>query len=319
MQALGGELEVGLDDHFSSVGVDHVGGGDGGIQFGCLDLNARNLAGAQRLENGRRDLAPGVRDFLALNHDRVCGLGAEQVGSLTVLGNAPVQLAVFHRNGVDGVEGLEDFLVGLQAKSTQEDGSEELALTVDADVEGVLLVVLELNPRTAVRNDLAEEVGAVIRRLEEDAGRAVELRHDHALGAVDDEGAILRHQRNVAEEDFLLLDVADRLGAGLGILVVNGEAHRHLERGGVGHAALFALRLVVLQLQADRVAALVAEVRRVLVVGAALVAKHIAWMERVGNHHRAAMDAGGAEVMQALQMAAFALPVADGEIHKVEL
>ena len=70
------------------------------------------------------------------------------------------------------------------------------------------------------------------------------------------------------------------LGAGLGVLVVDGEAHGDLERRGVGHAALFALRLVVLQLQADRVAALVAEVGRVLVVGAALVAEHIAGMER---------------------------------------
>ena len=233
--------------------------------------------------------------------------------------DGPEELAVLDRDLVDGVEGAEDFFVGLEAEGAQEDGAEELALAVDADVEGVLLVVLELDPRAAVGNDLAEEVGAVVGRLKEDAGRAVELGDDDALGAVDDEGAVLGHQRNVAEEDFLLLHVAQALGAGLGVLVVDGEADGDLERGGVGHAALFALCLVVLQLQADRVAALVAEVGRVLVVGAALLAEHVAGVEGVGDDHGAAMDAGGAQVMETFEVTALALPVADGEVDEVEL
>ena len=147
----------------------------------------------------------------------------------------------------------------------------------------------------------------------------MELRDDDALGAVDDEGAVLAHQRNVAEEDFLLLDVAHGLRAGLRILVVDGEAHGDLERGRVGHAALFALGLVVLQLQTDRVAALVAEVRGVLVVGAAVMAEHIAGVEGIGDHHGAAVDAGGTQVMKSLQVAALALPVADREVDEVEL
>src|ERR1035437_6860493 len=83
---------------------------------------------------------------------------------------------------------------------------------------------------------------------------AVELGDDDAFGPVDDEGAVLAHQRDVAKEDFLLLHVAQALDAGLRILVVDLEADGDLERSGVGHAALFALRLVVLQLQADGVA-----------------------------------------------------------------
>ena len=39
-------------------------------------------------------------------------------------------------------------------------------------------------------------------------GRADELRHDDALGAVDDERALLGHHREVAHEDRLLLDLA---------------------------------------------------------------------------------------------------------------
>src|SRR5258708_39194910 len=116
---------------------------------------------------------------------------------------------------------------------------------MDAAVESVLLVVFKLHPRAAIGNDLAEEISAVVRGLKEDAGRTMQLRNDYALGAVDDERAVRRHERNVAEEDFLLLDVANGLVAGLGILVVNGEANRHLQRGGERHAALFALLLEV--------------------------------------------------------------------------
>src|SRR4030088_3105515 len=133
--------------------------------------------------------------------DSVRRLRTEQVRGLGgVLVQRPVQLAAFELDGVDGVEGLENLLIRTQAERAQEDGAEELALAIDADVERVLLVVLELHPGAAVRDDLAQEVGARIRRLEEDAGRTMQLRDDDALGAVDDEGAVLAHQRNVTEE-----------------------------------------------------------------------------------------------------------------------
>ncbi len=235
--------------NFAGGRVDDVGRGDRAVELGGFDLDFGDVRQRAGLEDRRRDLAAGVRDLLALVHDGVRGLGAEQVRGLFGVSYGPEELAILQVDLVDGVEGLENLFVGLEAERAQEDGAEELALAVDADVESVLLVVLELDPRAAVGDDFAEEVGAVVRRLKEDAGRAVQLRDDDALGSVDDEGAVLRHQRNVAEEDFLLLDVADGLGAGLGVLVVNGEAHGDLERSRIGHAALFALRLVVLELQ----------------------------------------------------------------------
>ena len=157
--------------------------------------------------------------------------------------------------------------------------------------------------------------------LKEHAGRAVQLRNDHALGAVDDEGAVLGHQRDFAEEDFLLLDVADGLVAGLGVLVENGEADGDFERSGVGHAALLALGHVVLELQAHRVAAAVAEGDDVLVEGAAAMAQHVAQMERIGLDGGAAgrIAAGGTQVVQPLEVAALALPVADGVIDELKL
>jgi len=92
-----------------------------------------------------------------------------------------------------------------------------------------------------------------------------------------------------------------------------------LQRRRVGHAALFALCHVVLQLQADRVAALVAEVGRVRVVGAAARAQHVARVERVGDDGRAAVLTRRTQVVQPLQVAALALPVADRVIDELEL
>ena len=87
--------------------------------------------------------------------------------------------------------------------------------------------------------------------------------------------------------------------AGFGVFGANGEADRDLEGSRVGHAALFALGLIVLQLEADGVTALVAESDDVAVEGAALLAEDVAGVERIGLDRRAAgrVAAGGAKVM----------------------
>ena len=265
----------------------------------------------------RPECAISSPDFVL---DAVRQLHAQQVGGFLAVGiERPEKLLVANHQPVDGVEGSQNVFAGTQAEGAQENRSQELALAIDTHVEHVLLVVFELDPRSAVRNNLAEEVGAIVRGLEEDAGRTVQLADDDTFGAINDERAVLRHQRNVAEEHFLLFDVANGAVAGLRVLIEDGETHGDLERRGVSHAALFALAHVVLQLQANRVAALVAEIRRVRVVGAALAAEHVAGMERIGNDGVAAILASGAQVMQALQVAALALPVADGVVHKLQL
>ena len=105
----------------------------------------------------------------------------------------------------------------------------------------------------------------------------------------------------------------------VGILVVNRQTNGDFERRGIRHAALLALVHVVLQLHRHRIAALVAEGRRVLVERAALVADHVAGLIRIGDHRRAAIAAGGAQVVQALQVAALALPVADRVVDEFQL
>src|SRR6185503_14125933 len=177
----------------------------------------------------------------------------------------------------------------------------------------IFVVVLELDPASAVGNDLAEVVALSGDAFEEDAWGAVQLADDDALGAVDDEGTVGSHQRNFAEEDFLLFDVADALLSGLGILRVDGEADGDFERRGIRHATLFALRLIVFQLQADGITALVAEGDDVAIEGPAMMAEDVASMEGIGFDGCAAggVAAGGTEVVQTFEVAALALPVAD--------
>ena len=91
------------------------------------------------------------------------------------------------------------------------------------------------------------------------------------------------------------------------------------ERRGVGHAALLALLHVVLQLQAHRVAALVAKSDDVLVERSAMAAEHVAGMKGIRADGRAAIAAGRAQMVQALQIPAFALPVADRIIDELEI
>ncbi len=128
-----------------------------------------------------------------------------------------------------------------------------LPAAVDADEHDVLRVELEVEPRAAVRDDagavehLAARVRLALVVVEEDARAAVQLADDDALGSVDDERPGVRHQRDLAEVDLLLLDVAhDALATLAG--VVDHELGRDLDRRGVGHAALAALLDVVLRL-----------------------------------------------------------------------
>ena len=170
----------------------------------------------------------------------------------------------------DRLAGLQVLAVGLAlgalllgggvVERQQQRRRRQFAAPVDADIDVVLGVELEIEPGAAIRDDargeqvLARGMGLALVVVEEDAGGAVHLRDDDPLGAVDDERAVARHQRHVAHVDVLLLDVADRARAGILVDVPDDQAQRHLERRGVGDAALLALVDVVfrrLQLVAD--------------------------------------------------------------------
>ena len=118
----------------------------------------------------------------------------------------------------------------------------------------------------------------------------MKLRNDDALGAVDDEGTVVGHQRNFAKEDFFFLDVANRERFGFRILVVNRQTNLHLERHAVAHAAFLTLLLIVLVLQADRLAAVFAKLWAHGVERAALVTERFARRQRIDLDRRAAVS-----------------------------
>jgi len=68
----------------------------------------------------------------------------------------------------------------------------------------------------------------------------MQLRHDDALGAVDDEGAVVGHEGQLAQVHFLLAHVLDRLLRAAGFLIEHHEAHFHAQRRRVGQAAQLA-------------------------------------------------------------------------------
>ena len=72
------------------------------------------------------------------------------------------------------------------------------------------LVDLKLEPRAARGDELHLVDAHAVVHLggEVHAGRAHELRDNHALGTVDDEGAAVGHEREVAHEHELLLHLA---------------------------------------------------------------------------------------------------------------
>ena len=70
--------------------------------------------------------------------------------------------------------------------------------------------------------------------VEEHARRAMQLRHDDTLGAIDDEGAMVSHQRHFAEIDLLLTNVLDRFWRATRLLVIDDQAYLDADRRGIG-------------------------------------------------------------------------------------
>ena len=66
----------------------------------------------------------------------------------------------------------------------------------------------------------------------------MKLADDDALGPVDDERTVDGHQWDLAEVDFLLLDVADGPLGAVTAGVVDDELDRHFDRRRVGHPTL---------------------------------------------------------------------------------
>ena len=146
------------------------------------------------------------------------------------------------RQLLEVVEELHELLVGAVAEGAEERRRVEFpaaAALVHEAPHDVVRIEHHLDPVAAVGDDAAGEERLAVRvdlALGRDAGRAVQLRDDDALGAVDDERAVGGHHRHVAEEHLLLAHFA-------GVV----ETERREERTGVGLAIEKRLEIALLR------------------------------------------------------------------------
>ena len=81
----------------------------------------------------------------------------------------------------------------------------------------------------------------------------MQLAHHHAFRAVDNEGPAFRHERQLADVDFLFSNVEHFFLGALVFLVEHDQAHPELQRNGKGHPLLKTFPLIVLG-SAERIA-----------------------------------------------------------------
>ena len=268
-------LAVHVHDHLVDAGgVQLPGLGPGEEMAGLVE----QLAGGgvdHRLRQGPlRGAHPQGQllvELIAPHHAQIVAAGVEEqavdegLGGVHRGGLAGAQLAVnlqqrllialagvLLQGGQDGgvvAEEGENLRVGLHADGADQAGDGQLAVFVDAHPEQLVGVGLVLQPGAPLGDDLGGEDGqvgldvgllAVVH-----AGGADDLGDHHALGAVDDKGAGLGHQREIAHEDLLLLDLLSLLVAqahadlqGRGIVHVPGLALLHVVLGGLVHAVV---------------------------------------------------------------------------------
>ncbi len=247
-QIFGRNFVTGLDVDFAGAFVDQVIGAVAAIDFLGRDQQ-RGQAVLFRLVGGAgADLVTGgEHDFARIAIDNVKGR-LQAAPGFGQIGNLPAAFAAHEGHLV--VEVTQNFLGG-QAQRIEQRRDRQLALAVDADVDDVLGVELEVQPRTAIGDDargeqiFARRMGLAPVMIEQHARRPVHLADDDALGAVDDEGAVARHQGHVAHIDVLLLDIEHRTGFGVLIHFEHDQAQGNAHRRCIGDAALTAFLGVV--------------------------------------------------------------------------
>jgi hypothetical protein len=146
----------------------------------------------------------------------------------------------------------------------------------------------------------------------------VQLGDNDALGAVDDEGPGVRHQWQLTEVELLFLDVPD-----LAVAVLTGvegdQPEGEPDRHRVRHPLATALVIVERQAQSDRGAADPAALDQVAVGLATARAHHLVLVRLAGLEQHPAVLAGQPQVVETLDAAAPAAPVADLVAHELQL
>ena len=234
------------------------------------DLQALDPGLLQLADVPRGDPPTGLDDdLLAELHVEPDGLTAQPLRD-----QGERHLDTLKPEGIGLEKALQDVLDPI-AQCAQQDGCRQLAAAVDTDEDVVLRIEFEVQPGPAVgdhprrEQELAGGMGLALVVIEKDARRAMQLGDDDPLSAVDDEGAGLRHERQFAHVNLLLLDILDHLGAGRGLLVVDHQAQQHPQGRRVGRAAQVALTHVK-----GRLPEPIADILQHRVAGIALDRKH---------------------------------------------
>ena len=155
--------------------------------------------------------------------------------------------------GVDIGEEIGQFLIRAVPNGTQQRRDRNFSLPVDLDRQHVAVAGFELEPCAAIRDQLGAPQPPTGRRIlvggEVHARRAHELTHHDAFRAVDDERALVGHEREVAHEYFLLGNLAERLAFSRYLFYESGL---HREWSGIGHVAQPAVGFAILRLPKGR-------------------------------------------------------------------
>ena len=189
------DLVAGFEIDLTGREVDDVLGEIVAVQIVVGRLQSLEALFGELLEQARGQL------LAALDHD-FAGVGVDHVGDgllalqrVRMEGNAPAfAVALVERLRVEGRQDL----FAVHAERHQQRRHRDLAATVDAGVHDVLGVELDVEPGAAIGDDaggkqqLAGRMALALVVVEEHARRTVHLRDDDALGAVDDEGTVVR-------------------------------------------------------------------------------------------------------------------------------
>ena len=117
-------------------------------------------------------------------------------------------------NDIRITEEVDDLIVALSdAESAEQKCCTLAAFAVNRDDKLSTLIDLKLQPGTTSRDELRMMGEYPIIGLlgEIDARGTDKLRNNNALGAIDDKGTALSHEREIAHEDKLLFDLAGHL------------------------------------------------------------------------------------------------------------
>ena len=182
-------------------------------------------------------------DFSGLNDRRFAGteLGIDFLEGFVADGGLVFESLAFADILFEGIGQLDfvaedffDFLAGLDAEGTDEDGDGQLAVLVDTDVVHIVCVGFVFEPCAAVGDDgrgVETLTGLVNGAVVIDAGRTDDLGDDNSFRTVDDEGTLFGHEREVAHEDGGLFYFTGELV---------GETDVHLEGSGEVYVAFLA-------------------------------------------------------------------------------